>query len=389
MQNMDNGQADETRLDQKQFADEPQEAPVAVLQNEKMADWREDVLAEHSGTVQAAPRFGTATDLMKGIQHALDSDFQLLGRQIHVEDADVLRTLVEIGFVVRDEISDLLALTTNGRVAIGLKPHGVPDLPVEVAEITGNIDERELAARYAEGKVKAIDQAIAAHADPQHFSTMTWKDAYEHFALQMTEMAREFRMGLHLPDMVLEGRVIPYNEDRSTGISHATALRTFFKDVHSRNLRAGWWTDIETGMPKKRNIGELLILFVTEIAEGYLAWRDRLADDKLTHYPGLGVEMADLGIRWADFCGAALAGTLIDSTIQVPNPGDELFREIVDIAMRYDTMRKTPAAIGVAEESDFLPAMDIALMTDEKLAFNAHRPDHKIENRLKEDGKRT
>jgi hypothetical protein len=33
--------------------------------------------------------------------------------------------------------------------------------------------------------------------------------------------------------------------------------------------------------------------------------------------------------------------------------------------------------------------MDIALMTDEKLAFNAVREDHKIENRLKEDGKRT
>lgn len=33
--------------------------------------------------------------------------------------------------------------------------------------------------------------------------------------------------------------------------------------------------------------------------------------------------------------------------------------------------------------------MDVAVMVDAKLAFNATREDHKIENRLKEDGKRT
>jgi hypothetical protein len=101
------------------------------------------------------------------------------------------------------------------------------------------------------------------------------------------------------------------------------------------------------------------------------------------------VEMADLGIRWADFCGAALAGNLIDCSPMVDNPGAELFMDIVKIAMRYDAMRKTPEAKGAVETAPFLPAMDIALMTDEKLAFNAVREDHKIENRLKDDGKRT
>jgi hypothetical protein len=33
--------------------------------------------------------------------------------------------------------------------------------------------------------------------------------------------------------------------------------------------------------------------------------------------------------------------------------------------------------------------MDVAPMVDAKLDFNASRPDHKIENRLKDDGKRT
>ena len=43
-----------------------------------------------------------------------------------------------------------------------------------------------------------------------------------------------------------------------------------------------------------------------------------------------------------------------------------------------------------AEPSNKTPdPMDVALMTDAKLSFNAKREDHKIENRLKSDGKRT
>ena len=98
--------------------------------------------------------------------------------------------------------------------------------------------------------------------------------------------------------------------------------------------------------------------------------------------------MGDLLIRIADFCGALLAGNIVASS-GVRNPGEQMFREVVEIGHRYETIRKTPEAVGDPDTGDFLPAQDVAVMTDAKLAFNAKREDHKIENRLKEDGKRT
>lgn len=249
-----------------------------------------------------------------------------------------------------------------------------------VLEVTGNIEEKELAARYLDMKERGARQF--ADANPGK------RSEYEHIAECFRVAASDLRAGLHLPELKIDGRIIPYNEDNDSGIRHADALRTFFTDAYDRNLKAGWWTDITTGEPKKRNVGELFVLFVTEIAEAYLAWRDKAADDKLSEYPGLGVELADLGIRWADFCGAALAGNIVEEPTG-KNPGDEIFQRIVQHALHYEGIRKTPAAVGEPETAGFLPAMDIAAMTDAKLAFNAQRPDHKIENRLKEDGKRT
>lgn len=354
-------------------------------------DWREQVLAEHAGEPTSdVPFFGTAKTLMLAIQHAADSNMPLRGLQIHSEDHDRLKTLVEVAYVTQDALSDLLGLTTEGRLHIGLKPDGVLDLPVEVAEVTGNIAETELLARYVDGKIAAIDKAITMGDAPRYSMQVSWVESYQHCALTLRALADEIRKDMHLPTVHLEGRVIYYNEDRSTGIAHADGLRRFFQDVYARNLKAGWWTNIENGEPKKRNVGELFILFVTEIAEAYLSYVDNNAkDDKLTEHCGIGVELADLGIRWADFCGAALAGNIIEHDPFIHNPAEAMFREISDIAMKYDAMRKTPEAVGETETAEFLPSFDVALMTDAKLAFNANRPDHKIENRLKEDGKRT
>lgn len=256
------------------------------------------------------------------------------------------------------------------------------ELPVTVQEVTGNIAESELAARYAEAK------ASGATAKALHAKSGEAREALEWIARVFTETAHEFRQGQHLPQLIIEGKVIPYNEDRDTGLRHADNLRAFFQDVHARNVAAGWWSDITTGEPKKRSVGELLMLFVTEIAEAYDAYIQNARDDKLTEYPGLGVELADLGIRWADLCGAAMAGRIVEFT-DTRNPGDAMFDEVAVIAKRYEAIRKTPEAIGDPESGEFVPVMDIAIMTDAKLAFNAKREDHKIENRLKEDGKRT
>lgn len=312
----------------------------------------------------------------------------LISRDVPVDQRIVGVVLTALGYLKVDELSDVISLTTEGRLLIGLKPEGVLDLSVEVAEITGNVEESELAARYMDGKVAAIDKALSTHAMPIHQAEMPWKEAYEHIAITLRETAREFRLGLHIPSVHIDGRVIPYNEDRSTGVSHAQPLGTFFSDVYHRNVQAGWWNEITTGERKKRSVGELFMLMVTEIAEAYLAYVERAADDKLPEYPGLGVEMADLGIRWADFCGALYDGVIVEDS-GAWNPGAKMFRQIVEIANEYELIRKTPEAKGDPELGEPIPPMDVALMVDVKLAFNATRADHKIENRLKEGGKKT
>lgn len=356
-----------------------------IPQERAFDDWKQAVSADFSPVqadsgLQAA---GSAKTLLSDLHIAEIGGNPVLGVRVHLEDQPIMATLVELGYLNRDDTSDRVTVTTTGKDTIGVRPEGVPELPVEVAEITGNIEERELAARYVDAKVQGVEGWIAKNAGSAS------KHDYEIMARVLTEIAYEFRQGLHLPDRVIEGRVIPYNEDRSTGVTHAESMRVFFTDVYERNLKAGWWTNIETGLPKKRNVGELFILFVTEIAEAYEAWMTHEPDDKLPHHPGLGVELADLGIRWADFCGALMAGNIIGPSPSVRNPGDDMFLEIVNVAKRYEAIRKTPEAVGEPEEADHIPAADVALMIDEKLAFNAKREDHKIENRLKEDGKRT
>jgi hypothetical protein len=186
--------------------------------------------------------------------------------------------------------------------------------------------------------------------------------------------------------VALRGEIAQHLE--AAPIDFETALRGFYADVYGRNLKAGWWSDLATGDPKKRSVGELFMLFVTEIAEAYTAYLTNAADDKLPQYPGLGVELADVQIRLADFCGALLAGNIVEFS-GVDNPGDAMFTEIVEIASRYEAIRKTPKAKGQAEIGGLLPVGDVAEMVTAKLAFNATRADHKIENRQAEGGKVT
>jgi hypothetical protein len=332
---------------------------------------------------------GSAKGLMRRIFDAMEASKPIKGVEVHLDDRPTLDVLQELKLITRDDVSDILGVTTEARLQLGIKPRGAIDLPVEVAEITHNTPEAELLARYCEGKIAAIDKAIAKREAPVYSLTCSWEESYQHCAMTLRAMASEIRQGLHIPVIHGEARVIPYNEDRSTGISHRVALDTFFDDVHARNVMAGWWTDITTGQPKKRNVGELFILMVTELWEAYDAWRNNAPDDKLPEFPGLGVEIGDLLIRVADFAGALAAGRVIAYDPDSDNPGQAMFVEIGEIAERYESIRKTPAALGGPELADFIPATTVGKMIDGKLAFNATRADHKIENRLKEDGKRT
>lgn len=115
-------------------------------------------------------------------------------------------------------------------------------------------------------------------------------------------------------------------------------LCAIITEIHARNVRAGWWTDLATGERKERNVGELLMLTVSELAEAMEGHRKNLPDDKLPHRPMFEVELADTLIRIFDMAGGL--------------------------------------------------GYDVAGAVVEKMAYNASREDHKIENRLKENGKK-
>lgn len=167
------------------------------------------------------------------------------------------------------------------------------------------------------------------------------------------------------------------------------SLGKFYDEVHAGNVKAGWWTDIETGLPKKRNVGEMFILIVTELAEAFAAYVQDDMDDKLPQFHGLGVEIGDVQIRLADFAGALRAGRIVHHSPGTFNPGEDYFLAIKRGAEGYEAIRKTPQAVGEIEVGDYMDPMDVAEMIFAKMAFNAKREDHQISNRLKDGGKRT
>lgn len=116
------------------------------------------------------------------------------------------------------------------------------------------------------------------------------------------------------------------------------SLNELVKEIHDNNVKAGWWTDLNTGERKDRNVGELLCLVHSEISEAMEGIRKNLKDDKLPHRSMFEVELADAIIR------------------------------IFDIAGAYN--------------------LDLGGAMQEKIDFNKSREDHKIENRKTENGKK-
>jgi len=91
-------------------------------------------------------------------------------------------------------------------------------------------------------------------------------------------------------------------ENNSTRVLDFTELNRMAAHVHELNYT--WWHDLDTGERLTRNVGELLMLIVSEIAEAMEGHRKGLLDDKLITRSMVEVELADTIIRILDFAGA-------------------------------------------------------------------------------------
>jgi len=116
------------------------------------------------------------------------------------------------------------------------------------------------------------------------------------------------------------------------------------QQLHDQHAKAGWWTNPETNESLLHKsytpyvIATKLSLIMSEVSEALDGYRSDKMDDKLTHRPMIEAELADVFIRLMDLSGALkldLGGAIVD-----------------------------------------------------KLEYNKIRTDHKVENRVKPNGKK-
>ena len=112
-------------------------------------------------------------------------------------------------------------------------------------------------------------------------------------------------------------------------------INDFVNIAHGAASDAGWWNG--ANFADKHLVPAKLCLVHSEISEAMEGHRKNLQDDKLPHRKMIEVELADAMIRIADLAGAL--------------------------------------------------GLDLGGAVEEKMAFNAIRSDHKLENRAAKNGK--
>lgn len=183
---------------------------------------------------------------------------------------------------------------------------------------------------------------------------------------------------------------------------------------HTASRDAGWYTDIQTGKPLMRNVPEMLMLTVSEVAEAGAGWDDGDMDRHLPAYPAVAVELADTLIRLFDLAGynGVPLGKVVHTLANRGEPyyggtgstfnWSRLFGITMHLSEAMEGFRKQSTApgydfpqfhhgIGQAVRATVgagaLLGFHMRKIVDAKLAYNRQRADHKIENRKLVGGK--
>lgn len=171
-------------------------------------------------------------------------------------------------------------------------------------------------------------------------------------------------------------------------------IETLINRCHSASLKAGWWAGT-INMPEK------LCLIHSELSEATLGILEDKMDDKLPHRKMEEVEMADAFIRACDYIGKH--GWLEMSPFKVKGlkpyekrlPALAVLHLRVSLAMEalrkdQDDAHREHMQTFLVECIHYCNSFDLDLegAIKEKIAFNAKRKDHKIEERAKPGGKK-
>lgn len=203
-------------------------------------------------------------------------------------------------------------------------------------------------------------------------------------------------------------------------INIAEMINKDLKVCHEAAVNGGWWNDLTTGesMIGKRDYIQLCALIMTETSEAYEGGVQ--PDDKLPHRMAFEVELADALIRAGDTsfgCGLDLLpyfkeldekddlidvmygnfmpkhcnpNSLADRAVAVGVINLHICKSIEGYRKRDEEKQKRhmAMAIGAIMYISVSFGIDTRSAMVEKLAYNAQREDHKVENRRKEGGKK-
>jgi hypothetical protein len=168
------------------------------------------------------------------------------------------------------------------------------------------------------------------------------------------------------------------------------------KSIHANNVKVGWWEVGQTCIFQKIQMAS------TEIAEATEGARKNLMDDKLPHRKMEEVELADVFIRVLDlggrmdlrYVGSWIETEWCDSSNSLGMQHLGINKALIQFAGH--AYRNSPAPTLSAYYSTIINCIrlvasnrnyDIMAAMHEKMEFNVTRPDHKLENRIKKNGK--